>query len=94
MKSGHMRLYQKDCSCSKPPSIETKDGINASHIYHSVLPEKKMRRSRLLEEIRTDCVQPQWEMSSELPNLNKTLQSSFTDTEDIKKSISPPKKGR
>ncbi|GFT71166.1 hypothetical protein TNCV_3001731 [Trichonephila clavipes] len=69
-------------------------GINASNVYYSVLPEKKMRRSRLLEEIRMDCAQPQWGMRSELPILNKTLQRSFTDTEDIKKSIYPPKKGR
>ncbi|GFY25087.1 hypothetical protein TNCV_2692781 [Trichonephila clavipes] len=69
-------------------------GINASNVYHSVLPEKKMRRSRLFEEIIIDCVQPQWDMRSELPNLNKTLQRSFTDSEDIKKSINPPKKGR
>ncbi|GFX66924.1 hypothetical protein TNCV_999631 [Trichonephila clavipes] len=66
-------------------------GMNASYVYHLVLPEKKMRRSRLLEKIRIDCVQPQWDMRSELPNLNRTLQRSFTDTEDIKKSINPPK---
>ncbi|GFV36580.1 hypothetical protein TNCV_2260991 [Trichonephila clavipes] len=69
-------------------------GINVSIVYHLVLPEKKMRRSRLLEEIRIDCVQPQWDMRSELRNLNKRLKSSFTDTEYIKKSINPPKKER
>ncbi|GFV03235.1 hypothetical protein TNCV_4018321 [Trichonephila clavipes] len=69
-------------------------GINASNVYHLVLPEKKMRRSRLLEEIRIYCVQPQCDMRSELPNLNKTLQRSFTDTEDIKQSNNPPKTGR
>ncbi|GFV99816.1 hypothetical protein TNCV_5081761 [Trichonephila clavipes] len=69
-------------------------GINASNVYHSVLPEKKMRRSRLLDEIRNDCVQLQWDMRSELPNLYKTLQRSFTNTEDIKKSTNPQKTGR
>ncbi|GFY20201.1 hypothetical protein TNCV_208331 [Trichonephila clavipes] len=69
-------------------------GIDVSNVYHSVLPEKKRRRSKLLEEIRIDCVQPQWDVRAQLSNLNKTLQRSFTDTEDIKKSINPPKKGR
>ncbi|GFW97518.1 uncharacterized protein TNCV_4991931 [Trichonephila clavipes] len=41
-----------------------------------------------------DLVQPQWDMRSDLPNLNKTLKRSFTDTEYIEKSINPPKKGR
>ncbi|GFV07243.1 hypothetical protein TNCV_1312411 [Trichonephila clavipes] len=41
-----------------------------------------------------DLVQPQWDMRSDLPNLNKTLKRSFADTEYIKKSIGLPKKGR
>ncbi|GFU26604.1 hypothetical protein TNCV_1837321 [Trichonephila clavipes] len=53
-----------------------------------------MRLSRLLEAIRMDLVQPQWDMRSDLPNLNKTLKRSFTDTEYTKKSINVPKKGR
>ncbi|GFW47441.1 uncharacterized protein TNCV_4537311 [Trichonephila clavipes] len=52
-----------------------------------------MGLSRLLEEIRMDLVQPQWDMRSDLPNLNKTLKRSFTDTDYIKKSINPPKNG-
>ncbi|GFU18347.1 uncharacterized protein TNCV_1980341 [Trichonephila clavipes] len=55
---------------------------------------KKMKRSRLLEETRMDLVQPQWDMRSELSNLSKILKRSFTDAEDIKKSIKPPKKRR
>ncbi|PRD20457.1 UNVERIFIED_CONTAM: hypothetical protein NCL1_54569 [Trichonephila clavipes] len=55
---------------------------------------KKMGLSRLLEEIRMGLVQPQRDMRSELPNLDKTLKRCFTDREDIKKSINPPKKGR
>ncbi|GFS57852.1 uncharacterized protein TNCV_2909381 [Trichonephila clavipes] len=39
-----------------------------------------------------DLVQPQWDMRSDLPNLNKTLKRSFTDTEYIKMSINPPKR--
>ncbi|GFU84912.1 uncharacterized protein TNCV_3132481 [Trichonephila clavipes] len=65
-------------------------GINASTVYHSVLPEKKMRRSRLLQEIRMDLMPTQWDMRLELSNLNKTLKRSLTDTEDI----NTPKKGR
>ncbi|PRD18532.1 UNVERIFIED_CONTAM: hypothetical protein NCL1_60253 [Trichonephila clavipes] len=38
-------------------------GNKASIVYQSVLPEKKMRCSRLLE-IRMDLVQPQWNMRS------------------------------
>ncbi|GFV01901.1 hypothetical protein TNCV_4978521 [Trichonephila clavipes] len=41
-----------------------------------------------------DLMQPQWDMRSDLPNLNKTLKRSFTDTEYIKKRINSPKKGR
>ncbi|GFT52807.1 hypothetical protein TNCV_206381 [Trichonephila clavipes] len=43
-------------------------GIDTSNVYHSVLPEKKMRRSRLLEEHRNDCVQPQWGIEKVIPN--------------------------
>ncbi|GFY21810.1 transposable element Tcb2 transposase [Trichonephila clavipes] len=39
-------------------------------------------------------VQPQWDMTPELPNLNKTLKGRFTETEGIKKSLNSPKKGR
>ncbi|GFT16848.1 hypothetical protein TNCV_1334281 [Trichonephila clavipes] len=56
----------------------------ASIVYHLVLPEIKMRRSRLLEEIRMDLVQPEWDMRSELPNRNKILKGSFAEPEDIR----------
>ncbi|GFX86021.1 uncharacterized protein TNCV_2403171 [Trichonephila clavipes] len=64
-------------------------GINALILHHSVFPEKEIRRSRLLEEIGMDLVQPQWDMRSEFPNLNKKLKRGFTDTENN----NPPKKG-
>ncbi|GFW55293.1 uncharacterized protein TNCV_116791 [Trichonephila clavipes] len=57
--------------------------INASNVYHLVLPEKKMRCLRLLEKIRMELVQPQRDMGSELPNLNKIVKISFTDSDYI-----------
>ncbi|GFX77809.1 hypothetical protein TNCV_1107261 [Trichonephila clavipes] len=57
-------------------------GINAS-ILHPVFPEKEIRRSRLLEDIGMDLVQPQWDMRSELPNLNKKNSKEVLLTQKI-----------
>ncbi|GFX93039.1 hypothetical protein TNCV_139831 [Trichonephila clavipes] len=91
MKKGGVHITDEMCSvydvsriCNHWPLricyLLNTAGINDSILYHSVFPEKEMRRSKLLEDIGMDLVQPQWDIRSELPNLNKKDKKSFTDT--------------